>query len=432
MSYATRHTNRGKALVLMFLLACAGPVAGLGAAEDITGPWEMTLDFGGRASFATLTIAQNADGTLAGKWGAAALSNVKFDGQKLTFGRTVKFGDNEFAMDYAGTLKDGKITGAFSTDNGEFAANGARRKPLAPALGQWDVQYQIGDRDVTGRLALAQKADGSLEGKWTSQRGESTIANVKSQGDKLSFDRTSSFNGNEFKSSFEGTVQGDKLTGVFKSARGEMQATGQRFGAALIGAWELTVTSERGAFPGRLMISPALSGRYEFFGMEIPTKTLQFEGEQLAFTVEMGFGDQVSEMTFKGKVDGKSLKGQTTSTWGASEVTGKKVDAAAPQLPKGSAVVGMWEFTREGQDGTKRVTTLTIKPDMTGVYKMRDTEFPVTGLAVSGDQVSFKVTMKFGDNEVPMEFKGKVEDGALTGEFISERGTREAVGKKVQ
>ena len=432
MSHTLCHANTGKVLVLMLALALAGPAALAGTAEDITGPWEMTLDFGGRPSFATLTISKNADGTFAGKWGSDNLSNVKFDGQKLTFTRTVKFGDNEFTMTYAGILKDGKIAGQFSTDNGEFAANGARKKPLAPAVGQWDMQYKIGDRDVTGRLVIAQKADGSLDGKWTSERGESTISNVKSQDSKLTFDRTSSFNGNEFKSSFEGTVQGDKLTGVFKSERGEIQATGARFGAALIGTWDLTITSERGTFPGHLIVNPDLSGRYEFFGMEIPTKTIKFEGDQLTFTVEMGFGDQVSEMTFKGKVEGKTLKGQTTSSFGTSEVTGKKVEAAASGPQSGSSVVGVWEFTREGQDGTKRVSTLTIKPDMTGTYKMRDTEFPVTGLTVNGAGVSFKVTVKYNDTEVPMEFKGKVEGGTLTGEFISERGAREAVGKKVQ
>ncbi len=68
---------------------------------------------------------------------------------------------------------------------------------------------------------------------------------------------------------------------------------------------------------------------------------------------------------------------------------------------------------------------------MTGTYKMRDAEFPVTALTVNGDQVSFKVTVKYNDNEVPMEFKGKVEGSTLTGAFTSERGTREAVGKKV-
>ena len=426
MSRATRHSNAGKVLILMLLLAFAGPVSLLPAAEDITGQWEMTMDFGGRPSFATLSIAKSTDGAFTGKWGGGELTNVKFDGQKLTFTRAIKFGDNEFTMTYAGTLKDGKITGAFSTDNGEFNANGARKKPIPPAVGQWDMQYKIGDRDVTGRLTLSQKPDGSLEGKWTSQRGESTISNVKSQAGKLTFDRTSSFNGNEFKSSFDGALQGDKLTGVFKSERGEMPVTGQRFGAALIGNWDLTVTSERGTFPGRLVIYPDLTGRYELFGGEIPMKTLKFEGNQLTYTVEVGFGDQVSEIGFKGTVDGKSLKGQSTSTWGTADITGKKAEAAA------SSIVGTWEFTRESQDGTRRTNTLTIRPDMTGTYKGRDTEFPVTGLTVNGDQVSFKVTMKYNDTEVPMEFKGKLEGGTLKGEFTTSRGSREAVGKKVQ
>ena len=424
-----RHANVGKVLVLVSLLAFASPASILRAAEDITGQWEMMMDFGGRPSFATLSIAKSPDGAFTGKWGAGELTNVKFDGQKLTFARTVKFGDNEFTMTYAGTLKDGKLAGAFSTDNGEFAANGARKKAISPVVGQWDMQYKVGDREVTGRLALSQKPDGSLEGKWTSQRGESTIANVKSQGGKLTFDRTSSFNGNEFKSSFEGTVQGDKLAGALKSERGEMPVTGQRFGAAVIGTWELTVTSERGTFPGRIVIYPDLTGRYDLFGGEIPMKTLKFEGDQLAYTVEVGFGDQVSEISFKGKVDGKTLKGQSTSTWGTAEIIGKKAESAQGQT---SSIVGSWEFTREGQDGTRRTNTLTIKPDMTGTYKGRDTEFPVTGLAVNGDQVTFKVTMKYNDTEVPMEFKGKLDGGTLKGEFITSRGSREAVGKKVQ
>ncbi len=429
MSHATRRTSIGKALVLMSLLALAGPATAVWAAEDIVGEWEMTMDFGGRPSFATLSIAKSPDGALTGKWGAGELTNVKFDGQKLTFARTVRWGDNDFTMTYAGTLKDGRIAGAFSTDNGEFAANGARAKPIAPVIGQWDMQYKIGDREVTGRLALSQKPDGSLEGKWTSQRGESTISSVKSQEGKLSFDRTSSFNGNEFKSSFEGTVQGDKLAGAFKSDRGEMPVTGQRFGAAIIGTWELTTVSERGTFQGVLKVFPDLTGRYDFFGAEIPLKSLKLEGDQLTFALEIGFGDQVSQMDFKGKVDGKTVKGQTTSSRGTAEVTGKKMEAGPAQ---GSAIVGTWEFTREGQDGTRRTNTLTIKPDMTGTYKGRDTEFPVTGLTVNGDQVSFKVTMKYNDTEVPMEFKGKLEGGTLKGEFITSRGSREAIGKKVQ
>ena len=179
------------------------------------------------------------------------------------------------------------------------------------------------------------------------------------------------------------------------------------------------------------MVYPDLTGRYDFFGGEIPMKTLKFEGDQLAFTVEIGFGDQVSEMGFKGKVDGKSLKGQTHFLLGHQRSHGQE-GGGRVRSPKASSIVGTWEFTREGQDGTRRDEHLDDQAGHDRHVQGRDTEFPVTGLTVNGDQVSFKVTMKYNDTEVPMEFKGKVEGGTLKGEFISDRGTREAVGKKVQ
>jgi len=153
-------------------------------------------------------------------------------------------------------------------------------------------------------------------------------------------------------------------------------------------------------------------------------------------------------MDFKGKVEGKTLKGQMTSLRGTTEMTGKKVEPTAPAARAGygdpskflapggaasaaaSSIVGTWEFTWETQQGT-RTNTLKIRADMTGTYAMRDTEFPITDLKVSGDDVTFKVTMNFGGNDVPMEFKGKMDGKTLKGQFISERGPREAVGKKV-
>ena len=216
------------------------------AAEDITGNWDMAMEFGGRQSFATLSVAKKADGTYAAKWGRDELSNVKFDGQKLSFTRTVRFGDNEFTMDYAGTLKDGKLTGTLSSDRGEFPVNGVKIKPKPPVVGVWDLAYAIGDRDVTAKLIVSEKPDGTLDAKWASQMGESTISNVKFENGKLTFDRAVKFNDREFKMTFEGTAQGDKLTGVSKSDMGEIPVTGTRFGGALIGKWELTTTTDQG------------------------------------------------------------------------------------------------------------------------------------------------------------------------------------------
>jgi hypothetical protein len=416
------HKTIGRSLILVCLVLLLQTSLAL-AVEDITGEWEMTMDFGGRPSYAMLTISKNADGTLAGKWGSEALSDVKFQDGKLTFVRTIQFGDQEFSMDYAGTLEDGRITGTMSSDRGEFAANGARFKPKSPALGTWTINFKVGDRVITGKLSISQKADGTLEGKWDSERGETAISNVKFQNGKLTFDRKSTLGDNTYESSFDGIVKGNELAGVFKSQRGEMPAAGIRLGAPLIGKWDLTSVSDFGTRQGMMRINGDLSGRYEFFGVEIPIKNLKLEGNEVTFALETGFGDQTFTLNFKGTLDGNNLKGQMTSDRGTSEITGKKVVET-------SAVVGTWEFTRETSQGT-RTSTLKIKPDMTGTYTFRDNPVDIKDLKVDGNNVSFKIEMNFNDRQFTMEFKGTVEGKTLKGEFITQRGAREAVGKKI-
>ncbi len=291
MSDTTSHTSATRCLFLTLGLILAMSAAEACAAEDITGDWDMTMDFGGRPSFATLSIAKKADGTLTAKWGRDDLSNVKFDGQKLTFTRTVRWGDNEFSLDYVGTLKDGKLTGAMSSDQGEFGANGVRIKPKPPVVGVWDLAYTIGDRDVTSKLTVSEKPDGALDAKWASQMGESVISNVKFQNGKLTFDRTVKFNDREFKMTFEGTAQGDKLTGASKSDMGEIPVAGTRFGAALIGKWEMTTNIDEGPRTSTLTIFPDMTGRQEFFGGEMPITDLKLDGDQVSYALELGFGD---------------------------------------------------------------------------------------------------------------------------------------------
>ncbi len=306
---------------------------------------------------------------------------------------------------------------------------------MSPAAGVWELKYAIGDRDVTAKMTIAQKPDGTLDVKYASQMGESVVSNAKFQDGKLTFDRTAKFNDQEFKMTFAGAIAGDKLTGAFKSDMGEVPVAGTRLGGALIGKWILTSVSERGTRNLLMTVNPDLSGRYEFFFSEIPMKDLKLEGNQVTFTIESSFGDQTFKSEFKGKLEDGMLKGQMTSERGTSEITGKKLPPATASASvagtSGSSIVGTWEFTREGQDGTRRTSTLKIKPDMTGTYTMRDNEVPVTDLKVSGDDVTFKVVVKFNENEVPMEFKGKLEGKTLKGEFTTSRGAREAVGKKI-
>lgn len=321
------HRNRGTCLIGAILIALSiGIPQAFAAAEEITGDWELSMDFNGRQTMATLSIAKKPDGTLTGKWGSSDLTNVKFDGQKLTFARAMRFGDQEFTMNFSGTLKDGKLAGNLSSDQGDNPVTGARKKPKSPVLGQWDLKYQVGDRDMTAKLVVTQKPDGTPEAKWTSEFGTSEISNVKIQDAKLTFSRKVTFNDNTFESTFEATAKDNALTGTSKGQMGEIAVTGQRIGTALIGRWEITRTTDRGTRTSLLVIDTDLTGRYESFGGEIPIKDVKLEGDQVSFKTEMSFGDQTFVTEYKAKLDGKTLKGQSVSERGTNELTGKKVE----------------------------------------------------------------------------------------------------------
>ncbi len=231
------------------------------------------------------------------------------------------------------------------------------------------------------------------------------------------------FGDRQYESDFEGAVSGHKLTGAFMSQRGEMPAAGQRVGAALVGKWELTTTSERGTRTRVLTVYGDMTGRYESYGGETPIKDLKLEGDQVTFSVEMGYRGRTYKMDFKGKLDGKTLIGERTTSRGTCKVTGRKIEAA-------SALVGTWEITRESSRGT-RTNTLKIKEDMTGTYTSRDNEIDITDLCVEGDQVTFKVTMRYGDRDVPAVFNGRLDGTTLNGERTTSRGTSKFTGKKI-
>jgi len=296
------------------------------SADQITGDWEIMMDFNGRQSFAMLSISKK-DGTLTGKWGSNELSDVKFQDSKLTFVRTAGPLDRQFTMNYEGTLEGGKLVGKFTNDWGEFSAVGARPKPKSPVLGQWEVNFTAGDRDINAVLIISEEPDGTLAGQWTKEQGEHIISNVKFEDSKLTFTRQSKLDDFEFETSYEGVVEGNKLTGKFSNEMGEWPTKGKRVGAELIGQWELTTTSERGTRTTIMRIFSDLTGRYGFFDGEIPMKDIKLEGDQLTFTLEVGFGDETFQIDFEGKLDGATLKGQITSPRGTRDITGKKLGA---------------------------------------------------------------------------------------------------------
>jgi len=108
-------------------------------ADPLAGEWQMNIKIPAREIVDKMTITQNTDGNLAGKWEAArggetTISNLKFADGKLTFTRTGKMGGNDFILTFTGTLTGDTIKGAFSSDFGEreVTASRAATKPPMP------------------------------------------------------------------------------------------------------------------------------------------------------------------------------------------------------------------------------------------------------------------------------------------------------------
>jgi len=316
-----------KSILVIGLLLLAQTSLAL-AGDEILGDWEITIDFDGNKSYASLSITKNEDGTLKGKWGSSELSNVKYENEKLTFIRTMGRGDRQFTSDCEGTLKDDKLMLTISNDWGEMSGVGERPKPMCPSLGQWDINFKVEgfDMDIEAKLTISETEDGKLQGKWIENVGEHTVSDIKFEDGKLSLKRHSNVEGMEFDSTYKGTIKGNNLTGTLTSEMGDIPANGKRHGAELVGEWELTTVSDFGERTSMMRIFSNLTGRYEFFGNESPMKNIKLEGDQVTFTIEMGFGGQTFQLDFKGKLDGKNLKGQMESDRGVSDVTGKKIE----------------------------------------------------------------------------------------------------------
>jgi hypothetical protein len=259
--------------ILLFSLAM---VASTGAQQPgqsarsaqwrLYGDWPVKFQFGERQANAIISFSRDNEGNLTaqwiGFWGVIDLKDVKLEENKLSFVQTVRFGDNEFTSNFTGTMEEGKLTGTLSSDRGDSKVEGQRAPRVSRAVGNWQVKFTVGERDVTTTLVVRSDKERQLTGEWQSQWGEHVVSDVVYERGNLAFKRKSTFQEREFESTFEGTVRGDTLTGTIKSEMGEIPVEGSRINGALIGTWNLEVTGERGTRMQRLRVNPDMSGLY--------------------------------------------------------------------------------------------------------------------------------------------------------------------------
>ncbi|MFC1782459.1 hypothetical protein ACFL02_02610 [Planctomycetota bacterium] len=343
------------------------PVVGTRRAPKVTivGEWEVTMQFGARRGqraqqqqaqprpATKIVFTKNPDGTYSGKWeggmgrgqragmGTTELSDVKLEGNKLIFVRKMQMQEQDFSITFEGTIEGDTIKGNISMgQRGQMPTTLTRVKPQVPIVGEWDIVMVLEEQELPSKLNFSQKADGTLTGKWSGQMQgevrETELSTVKFKEGKFSF--VASNPERTWEVTCEGAIKGDEMTGYIVTTDIDIPFKGKRVikekpaavavappASPLVGAWELTTESQRGAQISTLVVKEDMTGTYTMRDNEIAVQDLKVEGDQVSFKVVMSFGEREFTREFKGKLEGTTLNGEFVTGSGSQKVTGKKI-----------------------------------------------------------------------------------------------------------
>jgi hypothetical protein len=289
--------------------------------------------------------------------------------------------------------------------------------------GDWQLKVEFGEQQMDAILSLARNDEGNLTAQWISPWGVTDLKDVKLEENKLSFVQTVKFGDNEITSNFTGTIENDQVSGVLSSERGEAKVQGKRSPriARAAGIWELKYKAGEQEETSTLVLKTnkegQLIGQWQGRQGESEIADLQYERGTLAFKRKTKVQDRQSESTFSGTIEGDVLSGTMKSESGETAVQGNRV---------GAALIGTWNLEVTGEWGTIK-QRLRVNPDMSGLYGT----IPLEKVNLENDKVSFKMTVKFGDQEFDMSFAGKLDASKLTGEMTTPQGNQTITGTKV-
>ncbi len=198
----------------------------LGAhAVDVTGVWKAEFDTQIGVQKYTFTFKME-NGKLTGKTNSEAsgekhetvLTDLKLEGDTISFTENLQFQGNEVRITYKGTVTDGEMKLTRNVmDIADEPLVAKREKTTAPPVdvtGVWKAEFdtQIGVQKYTFTFKME---NGKLTGKTNSEasgeKHETVLTDLKLEGDTISFTENLQFQGNEVRITYKGTVVGDEM-----------------------------------------------------------------------------------------------------------------------------------------------------------------------------------------------------------------------------
>jgi hypothetical protein len=186
------------------------------------GIWDLKFKMGDRDMTATLTLSADKEGKLTGQWkserGEAALTDVEFAQNKLTFKAKSANADRAWEASFEGTIQRNALTGTLKSDRGEAAVEGTRKGTAL--VGTWNLEV-VGERGTrTQRLVVYADLTGLY--------GALPIKKINLQDNAVEFPLTMQFGDQSMEMTFKGKLDGAKLTGELTTAQGSQKVTGTK------------------------------------------------------------------------------------------------------------------------------------------------------------------------------------------------------------
>ena len=200
--------------------------------------------------------------------------------------------------------------------------------------------------------------------------------------------------------------------------------------ASAAGTWDATLTSPQGTFNVQLILKQdgdKLSGVVKSARGELPIEGTN-NGKDIKLKYTIKFQDNDMLITLTGALDGASIKGSAdyggladgefnakrASDAGAATT---KPPTSAPSASDKTDISGAWAFQVESSAGSGS-PTFTFKQDgekLAGQYKGAFGEAPLTG-TVKGNKVDFVIKVEAQGQQMTITYAGTVEkDGSMKG-----------------
>ena len=266
-----------------------------------------------------IVISRDAGGSLEGKmitdFGPNDLTDLKFDGNDLSFVNRLEFDGGSFALTFTGKIDGNTFTGNISTPRGDSSITLTRADSgsgFEGLIGTWKLtgESQFGPMEHT----LIASPGGKITYESSGQVSEAT--NIKVEGNTISFDVTTYGGGNSYDVAFQGSFDDKGLTGdIISNGSSFVSLTAPRENAMaqLVGTWVLTGESRYGPLKHKLIVTSDGTPTYESGGQVSDVTNIEIDGDAIRFNMTIFGGGNAYPLSFEGVFNDDGLTGDIIS-----------------------------------------------------------------------------------------------------------------------